>query len=147
MKDSESLFDWLGKKEQENRKLFTFQDSSTLEKILHELLFRSLLLHLVNRCQENCCDKLFPDKKDYLVVKSHDGISVMDKQMDSECCPFYIHFKTECLKEYTRCVHDVHHKAFSFLEITFGKDTLVRLQEEVKVLPEENGIDVPNNQE
>lgn len=87
MKDSESLFDWLGKKEQENRKLFTFQDSSTLEKILHELFFRSMVLHLVNRCQENCGDKLFPDKKDYFVVKSHDGISVMDKQMDLECCP------------------------------------------------------------
>ena len=103
---------------------------------------------LVNRCQGNCGDKLFPaDKEDYLVVKSRGRISFMNKQgeMDSKYCPLYIHFKAECFKEYARCIHDVHHEAFPFLEIMFGKDTLARLPEEVKPLLEETGMDVSNN--
>ena len=105
---------------------------------------------LVNRCQGNCGDKLFPaDKEDYLVVKSRGRISFMNKQgeMDSKLCPLYIHFKAECLKEYARRIHDVHYEAFPFSEITFGKDTLARLPEEVKVFLEETGMDVSNNQE
>ena len=53
--------------------------------------------------------------------------------MDSKLCPLYIHFKAECLKEYARQMHDVLCQASPFSEITFGRDTLARLQEEVKV--------------
>ena len=67
--------------------------------------------------------------------------------MDPKYCPLYIHFKTECLKEYARRIHDVHHKAFPFSEIMIAKDTLARLPEEVKVLLEETGMDFSDNQE
>ena len=68
-------------------------------------------------------------------------------QLYSTCCPLYIHFKAESLEEYARRIHDVHYEAFPFLEIKFGKDILARLPEEVRVFPEENGMDVSNNQE
>ena len=90
---------------------------------------------LVNRCQGNCGDKLFPDdKENCLVEKSRGRISFMNEQgqMDSKLCPLYIHFKAECLKEYARRIHDVHYETFPLSEITFGKDTLARLPEEVK---------------
>ena len=67
--------------------------------------------------------------------------------MDSKYCPLYIHFKAECLKEYTRRIHDVHYEAFPFSEITFGKNTLARLPGEVKVFLKETDMDVTNNQE
>ena len=105
---------------------------------------------LVNRCQENCGDKLFPaDKENYLVMKSGGRISFMNKQgeMDSKYCPLYIHFKAECLEEYARRLHNVHFEAFPFAEIMFGKDTLARLPEEVKVFIEETGTDESNNRE
>ena len=149
--DFESVFDRLDKKEKESRKSFTVQDPNAPEKISYELFFRSLVPRLVNRCQGNCCgDKLFPaDKEDYLVVKSRGCISFMNKQgeMDSKYYSLYIHFKAECLKEYAERIHHVHYEAFTFSEITFGKDTLARLPEEVKVFLEETGMDVPNNQE
>ena len=95
----------------------------------------------VNHCQGNCGDKLFlADKEDYLVVKPS-GF------MDSKYYPLYIHFEVECLKEYLRRIHDVHYESFPFSGITFGKDTLARLPEEVKVFLEETGMDVPSNQE
>ena len=109
--DFKSALDWLDKKEKESRKSFTFQDPKALEKILYELFFRSMVLRLVNRCQGNCGNKLFPaDKEDYLVVKSRGCISFMNKQgeMDSKLCLLYIYFKAECLKEYARRIHDVH---------------------------------------
>ena len=82
-------------------------------------------------------------------MKSPGRSSFMNKQgeMDSKLCPLYTHFKAECLKEYARRIHDVHYKAFPFLEIAFGKDSLPRLPEEVKVFLEENGMDMSNNQE
>ena len=128
------------KKKQENRKSFTFQDPSTPAKILHELFFCSMKLHLVNRCHGNCGEKLFlADKEeDYFVAKSGGGISFMNKQgeMDSKFCPLNIHFKAECLKEYARRIHHVRYKVLLFLEIMSGKDTYARLPEEVKVFPE-----------
>ena len=148
--DFESAFDRLYKKEKESRKSFTFQDPNAPEKIWYELFFRSMVPRLVNRCQGNCGDELFPaDNEDYVVVKSRGCISFMNKQgeMDSKLCPLYIYFKAECLKEYARRIHDVHYEAFPFSEITFGKDTLARLPEEVKVFLEETGMDVSNNQE
>ena len=104
---------------------------------------------LVNRCQGNCGNNLFPADKDYLVMKSRGRISFMNKpgEMDSKYCPLYIHFKAECLQEYAWCIHDVHYKAFLFSEITFGKDKLTILSEEVKVFLEETGMDVSNNHE
>ena len=105
---------------------------------------------LVNRCQRNCGDKLFPaGKEDDLVVKSRGRISAMNKQgeMDSRYCPLYIHFNAECLKECARRIHDIHYEAFPFLEITFGKYTLARLPEEMEVFLEETGMDVSNNHE
>ena len=130
--------------------MFTFPDTSAPEKILYELFFRSMVPHLVNRCHGNCGDKLFPaGKEDYLVVKSRGRISFMNNQdeMDSKYCPLYIHFKAECLKEYTRRIHDVHYEACPFSENTFGKDTFARLPEKEKVFLEETGVDVSNNQE
>ena len=78
--------------------------------------------HLVNRCQRNCGDKLFPaDKEDYHLVKSRGRINFMKQgEMESRHCPLYIHFKAECLKEYARPIHDVYYEAFPFSEITFG---------------------------
>ena len=105
---------------------------------------------LVNRCQVNCGDKLFPaDKEDYLVVKSRACIGFMNKQgeLDSKYCPLHIHFKAECLKEYAQRIHDVHYEALTLSEITFGKYELTTLPEKVKALLEENGMDVSNNQE
>ena len=104
---------------------------------------------LVNRCQGNCGNNLFPADKDYLVMKSRGRISFMNKpgEMDSKYYPLYIHFKAECLQEYAWCIHDVHYKAFLFSEITFGKDKLTILSEEVKVFLEETGMDVSNNHE
>ena len=68
--DFESAFDQLVKKEKESKKMFTFQNSNVPEKKSNELLFRSMVKRLVNRCQENYGDKLFPSgKEDYLVVK------------------------------------------------------------------------------
>ena len=148
--DFESAFDRLDKKEKEGRKSFTFQDPNALEKISYELFFHSMVPRLVNRCQGNCGDKLFPaDKEDYLVVRSRGRINFMNKQgeMDSKLCPLHIHVKAECLKEYARRIHDVHYEAFPFSEITFEKDTLARLPEEVKIFLEETGMDVSNNQE
>ena len=79
--DFEIAFDRLDKKEKESSKSFTFQDPNALEKISYELFLHSLVLRLVNRCEENCGDKLFPaDKEDYLVVKSRDRIIFMNKQ-------------------------------------------------------------------
>ena len=69
-------------------------------------------------------ENVFPaDKEDYLVVKSRGRISFMNKQgkMDSKLCSLYIHFKSECIKEYAWRILDVHYKAFPFSEITFGK--------------------------
>ena len=82
-------------------------------------------------------------------MKSGGRISFMNKQgeMDSKYCPLYIHFKAECLKEYARRLHNVHFEAFPFAEIMFGKDTLARLPEEVKVFIEETGTDESNNRE
>ena len=91
---------------------------------------------LVHQCQGNCRYKLSPaDKGDYLVMKTRVCISFINKQckMDSKLCPLYIHFKAECLKEYTRQMHDVLCQASPFSETTFGRDTLARLPEEVKV--------------
>ena len=65
--DFESAFDLLYKKEKESRKPFTFQDSNAPEKISHELFFRSVVPRLVNRCQENCGDKLFPEDKNIIL--------------------------------------------------------------------------------
>ena len=83
------------------------------------------------------------------MVKSRGRISFMNKQgeMDSKLCPLYIHFKAQYLKEYARRIHDVHYEAFPFSEITFGKDTLAKLPEEVKVFLEETCMDVSNNQD
>ena len=79
--DFEIAFDRLDKKEKESSKSFTLQDPNALEKISYELFLHSLVLRLVNRCEENCGDKLFPaDKEDYLVVKSRDRIIFMNKQ-------------------------------------------------------------------
>ena len=57
---------------------------------------RSMVPHLINRCQGNCEDKLFPaDKEDYFGVKPRGHISFMNKhgEMDSKYCPLHIHFK------------------------------------------------------
>ena len=62
-------------------------------------------------------------------------------EMYSKYCPLYIHFKGESLKEYARCIHDVQNETFLLSEITFGKDKLARLPEEVKVFHKETGID------
>ena len=79
--DFESAFDRLHKKEKESRKSFTFQDPKAHEKIWYELFFRSMGPRLVNRCQGNCRDELFPaDNEDYVVVKSRGCISFMNRQ-------------------------------------------------------------------
>ena len=115
-----------------------------------ELFFRSMVPRLVNRCQENCGDTLFSaDKEDYLVVRSRGRTSVMNNQgeMGSKYCPLYIHFKAGHLKEYALRIHNVHYEAFPFPEIRFGKDTLARLPEEIKIFLGETGMDVSNNRE
>ena len=99
--DFESAFDRLDKKGKESRKSFTSQDPNALEQISNELYFRSMVPRLVNRCQGNCGDKLFPDdKENYLVEKSRGRISFMNEQgqMDSKLCPLYIYFKLNALK-------------------------------------------------
>ena len=99
--DFKSAFDRLDKKEKESRKSFTLQDPSTPEKISHKLFFCLMVLRLVNRCQGNCGDKLFPaDKEGYLVVKLRGRISFMNKQgeMDSKYCPLSIISMLNALK-------------------------------------------------
>ena len=86
--DFESAFDWLSKNEKETGKSFTFHDPNTLEKVSYELFFRSVVPRLVNRCKENCGDKLFSvDIEDYLVVKSRGPISFMNKQWIQSTAP------------------------------------------------------------
>ena len=81
--DFQSAFDWLDKKERKSRKSLTFQDPNAPEKILLELFFHSMVPGLVNRCQGNCGDKLFPVYiEDYLVVMSDGRISFMNKQRE-----------------------------------------------------------------
>ena len=149
--DFENAFDWLGKKEKESRKSFMFQGSKAPEKILCEPLFRSVESRFVKRCQGNCRDMRFlTGKEDYPVVKSRAPINFMSRhdKMDSKCCPLYIHFKAECLKEYARirrawCIL----RSLPFLRNYFGKDTLAKLPEEVKVFPEKTAKNVSNNRE
>ena len=146
--DFETLFDRLDKKEKESKKSLTFQDLNALEKILYSLFFHSIVPRLFNRCNGNCENKLFPAYKEDLVFKSRHHISFMNKQseMDSQYCPLYIYFKVECLKEYARCIHDVHYESFPFSEIKFRKEALASLPKEVKVFHEETGMDLSNNQ-
>ena len=122
--DFKIAFDRLDKKEKESRKSFTFQDPNALEKISYELFFRSMVPRLVNRCQGNFGDKLFPaEKEDYLVVKSRGRISFMNKQgkMNSKAYPLYIHFQAECPKEYALRIHDVHYQAFTCQKPSLAK--------------------------
>ena len=78
------------------------------------------------------------DKEHYLVDKSRGHISFMNNQgeMDSKYCALYIYLKAECLKVYAQRMHNVHYESFPFSEITFGKDKLARLLEEVKAILE-----------
>ena len=99
----ESSFDRLDKKEKQSWKSFTLQDPNALEKISYELFLRSLVLRLVNWYQGNCRDKLFSN--------------------------YYLN--AECLKEYAWCISYGYYEALPLSEITFGKDTLARLSEEV----------------
>ena len=100
----ESAFDRLDKKKKKSRKSYTFQDPNSLEKILYELFFRSMVPCLVNQCKGICGISYFRR------IKSHGRISFMNKQgeMNSKYCPLYINFKAKYLKEYARRTHDVH---------------------------------------
>ena len=75
--DLQSAFYLLDKKEKKSRKSLTSQGPNAPEKILLEVP------GLVNRCQGNCGDKLFPVYiEDYLVVMSDGRVSFMNKQRE-----------------------------------------------------------------
>ena len=46
--------------------------------------------------------------------------------------PQYIHFQSDCLKEYTRRKHDISYEVFLFSEITVGATTLQELSNDYK---------------
>ena len=111
----------------------------------NELFFRPMVPRLVNRCQGNCGNELFPVDKDYIAVKLRGCISFMNKQGE-KYCPLYIRFKAECLKEYAWRIHDVHYEAFPFSQIMLEKAQKF-CASLVKVFLNETGMDVSNNQE
>lgn len=108
----------MDKKGKESSISYTFQNFNYPEKILYELLFRLMLPRLVNRCQGNCTEKLFPaDKEVYLVSKSRKRVSFVSNhgKVDSKYCPLYIYFKAEYPKKYERHIHDIHYDVFPFM--------------------------------
>ena len=97
--DFRSDFDFPGKKENESVKLFTLQDSNAPEKILHELLFHSMVSRLIKRCHGSCGDMLIAAiKEDYLVVKSRGRVRwVWEKArwtQSAACCTSISRLKT-----------------------------------------------------
>ena len=69
-----SLTGWTKRKRRTGNRLL----SNAPEKISYDIFSRSMVPRLVNRCQVNCGDKLFPaDKEDYLVMKLRACIGFM----------------------------------------------------------------------
>jgi len=111
-------------------------------EVKYELFFRSMVPRLVQRCQGNCGVNLFPaDQKDYLLVRSY-GLSTytVKGETRSKYGPQYVHFNSECLKEYSHQKHDVAYEKFPLSLLTVNDATRERLSDDEKAYLE--GFDI-----
>ena len=120
----------------ENPEKIQIEDPSAPRKIVYELHLRSKVLRKVERFQGNCGAKLWPvdeSNNDYLLVKLFGTSTFMMKgESRFKYGPQYIHFQSDCLKEYTRRKHDISYEVFLFSEITVGATTLQELSNDYK---------------
>ena len=130
----------------ENPEKIQIEDPSVPRKIVYELHLRSKVPRKVERCQGNCGVKLCSvdeSNNDYLLVKSFGTSTFMVK---GESCfkhgPQYIHFQSECLKEYTRRKHDISYEVFPFSEIRVGATTLQELLNDDKSNLNKYGLNI-----
>ena len=100
----------------------------------YQLFLRSLVPRFVECCQGNCGIKLKPaDNQYYLLVKSHGPSTFMVKgESRKRHGPQYIHFKTDCLKQYARAKQDTMSDVFPFELIKVEKEMLKQLTGEEK---------------
>ena len=79
----------------------------------------------------------------YLLVKSF-GTStfMMKRESHFKYGPQYIHFQSDCLKEYTRRKHDISYEVFPFSEITAGATTLQELSNDDKSNLSKYGLNI-----
>jgi len=106
------------------------------------MYFRSQLPRAVERCQGNCGIKLVPaEEQDYLVIKSYgQSTYTVNGECKSKYGPQYIHFNTQCLREYAYQKHNTYHDVFPLYMIDINKNTLLKLNEEEKENLESYGV-------
>ena len=116
------------------RKKVQIEDRNAKRAVPYELFLRSLVPQQVERCQENCGNKLKPaDSGDYLLIKSHGPSSYsVNGESKTKCGPHYIQLKNDCLKEYAHLKHDVTYEKSPLSIITTDKLTSEFLSEEDK---------------
>ena len=71
---------------------------------------------MVSKCQGNCGEKIpTSDKEDFLLVKSFGQIQFTLKgEKHTKYGPLYIHFKNDCLKEFSRRIHENEYEKFPY---------------------------------
>ena len=122
------------------------QDPNIVRKVIYELHLRSMVPRKVERCQGNCGVKLEPSDKannDYLVVKSFGTSTFMVKgESPSKYGPQYVHFQSDCSKEYAHRKHDLSYEDFPFAEIKVVQKTLQALSNDDKSNLKEYGLNI-----
>ena len=104
--------------------------------------YQLMVPRLVQRFQGDCGVKLSTaDEGDYLLVKSYgtSTFSIKD-ETGSKYGPLYIHFKSECLKEYAHQKHDVFSKEFPLSLVTINEAAQKKLPDYEKSQLEKFGI-------
>ena len=122
------------------------EDHFHFRKVIYEPHLRSMVPRKVERCHGNCGVKLEPSDKannDYLVVKSF-GTSTFMVKGESHCKygPQYVHFQSDCLKEYAHRKHDLSYEDFPFAEIKVVQKTLQALSNDDKSNLKEYGLNI-----
>ena len=130
----------------ENLEKIQIEDPSAPRKIVYELHLRSKVRRKVERCQRSCGVKLWPvdeSNNDYLLVKSFGTSTFMVKgESRFKYGPQYIHFQSDCLKEYTRRKHDIFYEVFPFCEMTVRATTLQELSNDDKSNLNKYGLNI-----
>jgi hypothetical protein len=128
---SETIIDRLSKD------FFRVNNPHGERKVAYTIYLRSLVPRLVERCQGNCGERLRPaDTDDYLLVRSHGPSTYMvNGEMKTKYGPQYIHFHSNCLKEYSMRKHEKEYETFPFEIIRVDEKTLRSLSDaEVKYI-------------
>ena len=109
-------------------------DPNEQNKPFYHLYLRFLVPRLVQVCQGKCGRRLVTaDENDYLLIKSFGPSTFMRKgETVTEYGSQYIHFKSDCLKEYARLKHGVTYENFPFEIIEVNVETLKQLSETKK---------------